>query len=798
MVDYTDAMGNMNGAQAPAPEPETPAAPQAPSQAQARAVDNKLSAGQRVDLRQSEQDPRRVDRPAAPKGNASRPGYDPDIEKAQGYMRMFGITEVDVSGQKKELGVDGVNGPVTSAALAKYKADNGLGNEDDFASVLRHMEERAKKNAPDLQERMRQTAAQGPLANPNNVMGMQLILNLLAPIISALTGGKINLQQLKIDGVNGTQTTNAFNGYQAAPAVTPKPDAKPAAAPAAPSTGSGAATPTTTAPAAAPARPAAPAVAAPAQPAAPAAPQVDTVREQALKTELGMNDEEWTTLKKAQLEWEDRANKGQEVSKISPLAREQLKLAQAHEPALEAGQKPRSDEVIMKEKGIDPLAALGPRGKIYAEQGPNGGVVFVKPPEPAAPAVATPKAPAAPAQPAVATVVPNKDPNASLADRAAYRQQQVDGYMQTRGLTEQQANFQVTRDRYQELKAMGVSRGDVSGMVSDERRAAAVMQNGNPQYQRGPYMPQADAAPMAVAYNVTSGLDDVRRMMAARAELRSQGWNDKNAKDEVNRLRGEELRSQGADDKTIKQIVRNESASADGQERTMRADDRAYANAQRAADNRMAADQRRSINDYSRGADQMVRVLGDKNPRNDSQAYGVGAGLLVRTVLNGGIPGFGGGSDGGSPRTVAQDRAAINQTASDANRMTRILSDGNTRNDSQAYGTAAGVLVRGAMGGIPGISNLISGGGRVETRTYPQQSERPGYVAQARLDQGDFSLERGQQITPRMAGAADDGVTEQQRAQIIANYEAQKAAAPATAQPTASSIRQYQQDIHSP
>ena len=57
---------------------------------------------------------------------------------------------------------------------------------------------------------------------------------------------------------------------------------------------------------------------------------------------------------------------------------------------------------------------------------------------------------------------------------------------------------------------------------------------------------------------------------------------------------------------------------------------------------------------------------------------------------------------------------------------------------------------------------------------YPQQSERPGYVPQARLDQGDFSLERGNQISTRMAGAAQDGVTAQQRQQIIAEYEAQR------------------------
>lgn len=163
---------------------------------------------------------------------AKNPQFDPEVQKLQGYMRGLGITEVEVNGEKKPLNVDGVNGPITSAAMAKYKASNGLDNNDGFASVMKHMEDRLKQNPADVQQRMAQTAAQGPGANPMNVMAMQLILNLLAPLINKLTGGKINLEQLKVDGINGPKTTNNFNGYQAAPAVTAKPEVKPEVKPA--------------------------------------------------------------------------------------------------------------------------------------------------------------------------------------------------------------------------------------------------------------------------------------------------------------------------------------------------------------------------------------------------------------------------------------------------------------------------------------------------------------------------------------------------------------------------------------
>lgn len=139
----------------------------------------------------------------------------PDIQKAQGYLRTLGITTVEVNGQKTDLAVDGRNGPVTSAALAQYRAENGFNNNDSFDTVLRHMEDRIKQNPPGIQQFMSGTMADGQQANPFNVMAMQLVTNLLAPLVKTLSGGKIDLESLKVDGINGPRTSNAYNGYNA-------------------------------------------------------------------------------------------------------------------------------------------------------------------------------------------------------------------------------------------------------------------------------------------------------------------------------------------------------------------------------------------------------------------------------------------------------------------------------------------------------------------------------------------------------------------------------------------------------
>lgn len=153
---------------------------------------------------------------AEPNDTAQGQHIDPDIQKAQGYLRAFGITDIEIDGKKETVKVDGLNSRATSAALAKYRADNGFDNSDNFSTVLGHMEDRIQKNPPGIQQFMSDTMADGQQAGGFNVMAMQLIMNLLAPLIQTLSGGKINLDQLKIDGINGPKTSNAYNGYDAA------------------------------------------------------------------------------------------------------------------------------------------------------------------------------------------------------------------------------------------------------------------------------------------------------------------------------------------------------------------------------------------------------------------------------------------------------------------------------------------------------------------------------------------------------------------------------------------------------
>ncbi len=163
-----------------------------------------------MDIRVNENDLHRED--PSPVSN-KRPGFDPEVQKAQGYLRALGIEEVDVVGKKKPLLVDGKIGPVTNAALAKYRADNGLNKEEGFGTVLQHMEGRVKQNPAQLQQFIGETNAEGPVANPMNVMAMQLVMNLLAPIIKALSGGKIDTETLKVDGINGPRTHSALDAY---------------------------------------------------------------------------------------------------------------------------------------------------------------------------------------------------------------------------------------------------------------------------------------------------------------------------------------------------------------------------------------------------------------------------------------------------------------------------------------------------------------------------------------------------------------------------------------------------------
>lgn len=172
----------------------------------------------------------------------SSPAFDTDVQKAQGLMRALGMEEVEVSGAKKPLNVDGRLGPVTQAALTKYRADNGLDDKQGLDSVLKHMEDRIQKNPPAIQQFVSETNADGAAAAPMNVRALQLVLNVLAPVIKALSGGKIDMETLKIDGINGPRTQNAMIAYdtqtnkQNAPQAEAKPQTPTPAEPAPPAT----------------------------------------------------------------------------------------------------------------------------------------------------------------------------------------------------------------------------------------------------------------------------------------------------------------------------------------------------------------------------------------------------------------------------------------------------------------------------------------------------------------------------------------------------------------------------------
>ncbi len=138
--------------------------------------------------------------PTAP-AVAANPVFDPQVQKAQGYMRMLGITDVEAGGQKKRLVVDGINGTNTQTALTKYNTDNGLAKDASMEDSIRHMEESLKKNGPELQQRMNKVMEQGTDALRSDVRGMQLTMNLLKS------------ETLKVDGINGIMTTAAYNQY---------------------------------------------------------------------------------------------------------------------------------------------------------------------------------------------------------------------------------------------------------------------------------------------------------------------------------------------------------------------------------------------------------------------------------------------------------------------------------------------------------------------------------------------------------------------------------------------------------
>ncbi len=129
----------------------------------------------------------------------------PDIQKAQGYLRNLGYADVEVEGQKKNLAVDGVEGDITRAALTKFRADNNLPENAPLDATIAKMESAIQANPQQTAQRMQATMAQGANAPRDDISSMQVLLNLVSKVFEALTG-----KPLKIDGVNGPLTQQSY------------------------------------------------------------------------------------------------------------------------------------------------------------------------------------------------------------------------------------------------------------------------------------------------------------------------------------------------------------------------------------------------------------------------------------------------------------------------------------------------------------------------------------------------------------------------------------------------------------
>ena len=153
---------------------------------------------------------------------------DPDVQKAQALLRALGRDSANIDGREREIEVDGIEGPITRAGIARYKKDNNLAENAPMTSVLAHMENQVKNN-PEVDKRMQGLAAQGPNASRSDGFTLQTFLNVMVEFIGALTGKKLNL-----DGIIGNNTTNLFKDFAKerkldAPASAPAQATKPQA-----------------------------------------------------------------------------------------------------------------------------------------------------------------------------------------------------------------------------------------------------------------------------------------------------------------------------------------------------------------------------------------------------------------------------------------------------------------------------------------------------------------------------------------------------------------------------------------
>lgn len=132
------------------------------------------------------------------------PQPDMDVRKFQAYYKaLTNDAKVDVDGKPREIEADGVEGPVTRAALAKYKKDQNLPEDADLSTVNTKLEQQIKDDPAAVSRFSKETMSQGPNASSNDMSALQLILN----VIATLFGGK----KLNINGKADEPTMQSFS-----------------------------------------------------------------------------------------------------------------------------------------------------------------------------------------------------------------------------------------------------------------------------------------------------------------------------------------------------------------------------------------------------------------------------------------------------------------------------------------------------------------------------------------------------------------------------------------------------------
>ena len=151
--------------------------------------------------------------------------FDPEVQKAQAYLRQLGYSEVDVNGHPKNLAVDGVSGEITQTALRKFQQDNDLPEGTPLSEMLDKMAGKIIDQPQQTAQSVQQTMAQGQGAGRDAVSTMQAIINLVREFLGLKT-----TEPLKVDGINGPKTREAYTELTGQPAPEVKAEAAPAAA----------------------------------------------------------------------------------------------------------------------------------------------------------------------------------------------------------------------------------------------------------------------------------------------------------------------------------------------------------------------------------------------------------------------------------------------------------------------------------------------------------------------------------------------------------------------------------------